>query len=197
MSSRRTLAFTLLLGLAASGAAHADTLMMPFFGANIGGRSGRELARGIDTGRFDWGASVAFMGAGILGVEADIGYSPDFFGRSDIGGSSVLTATGNLVIGIPIGGQTGVGFRPYVVGGAGVIRSQVDAPASGVSVDQSEAAFDVGGGAMFFFADHVGLRADVRYFRTFGRVNFDIIDIIERPQRLDFTRASAALILRF
>jgi len=197
MSLKRILGFTLLLGVAAPAAARADTLLMPFFGANIGGRSGRELARGIDAGRFDWGVSLAFMGAGILGLEADVAYSPDFFGSSDIGGSSVLTATGNLVIGIPIGGQSGVGFRPYVLGGAGVIRSQVDALNPGLSVDQSEAAWDVGGGAMFFFANHVGLRADLRYFRTFGRVNFDVIEIVERPQRLDFTRASAALILRF
>ena len=53
------------------------------------------------------------MGGGVLGFEGDIGYSPDFFGKTDIGGSSVLTATGNLVFGIPIGGQKGVGIRPY------------------------------------------------------------------------------------
>ena len=37
--------------------------------------------------------------------------SPDFFGKSHLAGSSVLTATGNLLLGIPIGGQQGWGFR--------------------------------------------------------------------------------------
>jgi hypothetical protein len=46
---------------------------------------------------------------------------------------------------------------------------------------------------MFFFGSHVGLRGDIRYFRTFGDVDFDII----RTGRLDFTRGSAGLILRF
>ena len=78
------------------------------------------------------------MGGGILGIEADIGYSPDFFGKTDLGGSSLLAATGNLLIGIPIGGQTGVGVRPYALAGLGVIRSKVDAFGDIASLDNSE-----------------------------------------------------------
>jgi hypothetical protein len=48
---------------------------------------------------------------------------------------------------------------------------------------------------MFFFGNNVGLRADFRYFRTFS--GLDLIEAIERRERLDFTRASTGLILRF
>jgi opacity protein-like surface antigen len=177
--------------------ARADGLIVPFIGVNFGGNSGRELANAIDAERLDWGASFAYMGGGVLGFEADVGYSPDFFGRSDLGGSSVLTAMGNLLIGIPFGGQTGVGFRPYVLAGLGVLRSKVDAFGDVASLDNSEAAWDFGGGAMFFFGTNVGLRTDLRYVRTFGRIDLDIADGVVRTGRLDFARASAGLIWRF
>jgi len=194
MSLRRTLALSLLLGVLTPAAARADGMIVPFVGVNFAGSSGQEISDAIDAQRVDWGVSLAYMGGGILGIEADIGYSPDFFGKTDLGGSSLLAATGNLLIGIPIGGQTGVGVRPYALAGLGVIRSKVDAFGDIASLDNSELSWDFGGGVMFFFGTHVGLRGDVRYFRTFGDVEFDPVD---RPQTLEFGRASAGLILRF
>ena len=197
MSLTRTLALGLLVGLVAPTAARADGLFVPFIGVNFGGNSGRALSAAIDAERLDWGMSLAYMGGGVLGLEADLANSPDFYGKTDLGGSSVLTATGNLVIGIPIGGQHGVGFRPYALAGLGVIRSKVDVLGETLSRDESDFAFDFGGGAMFFFGTHVGLRLDVRYFRTFTDLGFDFIDLIDRPRNLDFTRTSTGLILRF
>jgi opacity protein-like surface antigen len=195
MSFKRAIAFSLLVGLIAPASARADGIFVPFIGVNFAGNSGNELSNAIDANRFNWGFSLGYMGGGVLGFEADVGYSPDFYGRTDIGGSSVLTAMGNLVIGIPFGGQTGAGFRPYALAGLGVVRSKVDAFGDVLSFDNSKAGWDVGGGAMFFFGTHVGLRAEVRYFRTFSGIN--LIDAIERRERLDFTRASTGLILRF
>ena len=192
--SLKTLAVTVLLGVLAPATARADGMFVPFVGVNFAGSSGQEISDAIDSQRVDWGFSLAYMGGGVLGVEADFGYSPDFFGKTDIGGSSVLTATGNLLVGIPIGGQTGVGVRPYALVGLGVLRSKVDAFGDLPSLDNSKLAWDFGGGLMFFFGTHVGLRGDVRYFRTFGDVDFDPFD---EPQTLEFGRAPAGLILRF
>ena len=192
--SPKTLAVTLLLGVLAPATARADGMFVPFVGVNFAGNSGQEISDAIDSQRVDWGLSLAYMGGGVLGVEADFGYSPDFFGKTDIGGSSVLTATGNLLVGIPIGGQTGVGVRPYALVGLGMLRSKVDAFGDIPSLDNSELSWDFGGGLMFFFGTRVGLRGDVRYFRTFGDVDFDPVD---RPQTLEFGRASVGLILRF
>ncbi len=193
MALRRSLVLTLLLGIVTPAAARADGMIIPFYGVNFGGNSGQPLSNAIDAKRYDWGVSLAYMGAGVLGIEADIARSPDFYGRTDLGGSSVLTMTGNLLVGIPIGGQKGVGFRPYGLAGLGVIRSKVDAFSDVLSLDNSKAAWDFGGGAMFFFGSHVGVRGEVRYFQTFGDVDFDVI----HTGRLDFARASAGLILRF
>lgn len=197
MSLIRTLTLSLLIAMMAPAAAHADGMIVPFIGVNFGGNSGRELSAAIDAERLDWGVSFAYMGGGVLGLEADISNSPDFFGKSDLGGSSVRTITGNLLFGIPIGGQQGVGFRPYALVGLGVIRSKVDTFGEALSRDESEVAWDFGGGAMFFFGSHVGLRAEVRYFRSFGDLDFDLGDLFERRGKLDFARASTGLILRF
>ena len=197
MSSRRPFALWILLILATPAAARADFLFVPFIGINFAGNTGRELSDAIDAGRVDWGASVAFMGSGVVGIEADLGYSPDYFGRTEAGDSSVLTATGNLLIGIPFGGQSGAGFRPYVLAGVGVVRSEHPGLEGGASVNNTEAGWNFGGGAMFFFGTAVGLRLDLRYFRTFGEVDFDIENGIVRRERLDFARASTGLILRF
>ena len=193
MSLRRTLAFALLLGAAAPAPARADGMFIPFIGVNFGGSAGRRpIADAIESERVDWGASLAWMGAGVFGFEADFGYSPDFFGRSDVGGSSVLSAMGNVVIGIPLGGQSGFGVRPYGLAGLGVVQSKIDS-----GLDETKAAWDFGGGVMVFFGSHVGVRGDVRYIRTIGRLDFDLTGGIERSRRLDFGRASAGLILRF
>jgi opacity protein-like surface antigen len=193
MSLRRALAAALLLIVVAPASARADGMIIPFLGVNFGGSCCSELGNAIDAKRYDWGASFTYMGGGVLGIEGDIGYSPDFFGRTDIGSSSVLTATGNLLVGIPIGGQTGVGIRPYALVGLGVVRTKVDGFNTILSLDNSKAAWDFGGGVMFFFGTHVGVRGDVRYFRTFGGVDFLIPD----SKSLDFARGSAGLILRF
>ena len=197
MALRRTLVLALMVTLAPA-AARADGLFVPFIGVNFGGAAGRQqLSDAIESERVDWGASLAWMGAGVIGLEADFGYSPDFFGRSDIGGSSVLTAMGNLVIGIPLGGQSGFGIRPYGLAGLGIVQSKIDASGSGVGLDETKAAWDFGGGVMFFFGTHVGVRGDLRYIRTLGRLDFDLTGGIERSRRLDFGRGSVGLILRF
>lgn len=197
MSLTRTLALSLLIGMAVPAAARADGLFVPFIGVNFGGSSGHQLSAAIDAERLNWGGSLAYMGGGVLGLEADIANSPDFFGKTDLGGSGVLTATGNLLFGIPIGGQHGVGFRPYALVGLGVIRSRVDMFGDALRRDENNLAWDFGGGAMFFFGTHVGLRAELRYFRTFGDLHFDLADLFDRPRNLDFARASTGLILRF
>jgi hypothetical protein len=43
--------------------------------------------------------------------------------------------------------------------------------------DSTEVAWNFGGGLMVFFGTHAGIRGDIRYFRTFQRVDFGPIEI--------------------
>jgi Outer membrane protein beta-barrel domain len=153
-----------LLLVLAPGTARADWLFTPNLGMSFGGNaSGNEHA--------SYGATIGWMGAGIFGWEADFAYTPEFFEPGDgdvdlIDNSNATTAMFNAVIGVPIGGQRGGGFRPYVSGGAGLLQTNVNDAKSLFTVNNSEFGVNIGVGAYGFVSDHVGIRGDVRYFRA-------------------------------
>jgi len=197
MFSARAIGAAIVAITLAPVSARADTLITPFFGVNFGGDAGKEFSDAFDTGQYNWGVSLAFMGGGVFGVEGDFGFSPDFYGKTDLGGSSVTTMTGNLVIGIPFGGQQGFGVRPYGVVGAGVLRSKSDFGTGVAEIDENDLTWSAGGGLLLFFGSNVGLRFDVRYFRTFDDLEILGIQLAESPGKVDFTRGSLGLVLRF
>ena len=137
------------------------------------------------------------MGGGVFGFESDFAYSPDFYGKTDTGGSRAFTATGNLLIGIPFGGQKGFGVRPYGLVGAGVLNSGSDFGSGVIDIGDTNLTWSAGGGLMLFFGTHVGLRGDLRYFRTFDDLEILGIPIGQSTGKVDFTRGSLGLALRF
>ena len=71
------------------------------------------------------------------------------------------------VVGAPIGGHGG-SIRPYAVGGVGLIRTNLQDFAGAFDVSsKNDFGFDVGGGVMGYFAQNIGIRGDIRYFRSF------------------------------
>jgi hypothetical protein len=139
------------------------------------------------------------MSGGVIGVEGDFGYTSDFFGRTDLGGSSVFTTMANMVVGVPFGGQHGFGIRPYGLVGIGAVKANGDAFDNLLSFSDYHAAWNFGGGAMIFFTTHVGIRGDVRHFRSLEAV--DLLPATPRTElgtgHLDFTRGSFGLVFRF
>ena len=121
---------------------------------------------------------------------------PHVYGKTDAGGSSVLSLMGNLLIGVPFGGQQGFGFRPFGLVGFGALRSDLDSFTELVGFDNTEVAWNFGGGVMIFFGSNVGILGDVRYFRTFGDVNFGPLETAD-TDAVDYTRGSIGLVLRF
>ena len=137
MAVRKLFLVSMLAALALAAApsrASADWYLTPFVGGNFGGSANfggpNDFEDEVER-RVDLGASLGWMGAGIAGFEVDWGWSPNFFQNTTGGGnfvfgdSNVTTLMGNLVLGVPVGGQTGGGVRPYVVGGAGLLRSNI------------------------------------------------------------------------
>jgi opacity protein-like surface antigen len=178
MSVRKLIvvASLVLMGsLTAPTKASADWLFTPFVGWNWGGTANLLNVPDFED-EFEqkamFGASLGFMGAGVFGFELDFGYSPNFFqntvgtGNFEFGDSNLTTLMANVLIGVPIGGQSGPGFRPYAVGGVGIIKSSIGDADDLFDVSSTDFGINVGAGAMFFFSDNVGLRGDVRYFRS-------------------------------
>jgi hypothetical protein len=197
------LAWAVLVGTSLP--ATADTLFTPFLGANMNGAISSPIGSLTgDASRTTFGGSLAVMGGGVFGIEADAGYTPRFFGTDvQVGGAavslarnSVITAMLNLTVGVPIEGGSGVGLRPYAVAGIGLIRQQLEAGSGLVDVTSHDFGYDVGGGAILFVGRHVGIRGDIRYFSTTG--NNPFASLVElREGSFHFTRASVGLTLRY
>ena len=168
--------------------AHADGFVSPWAGVHFGSD--------VDNGRGAFGVNAGYMGAGVIGGELDFGYSPSFFGTvNDFGHNTVIDVMGNLIVGVPIGGTHGAGFRPFVTGGVGLIRTQIDGGTiATVSQSNNEFGWNAGAGAMGYFNQHVGIRGDVRYFRNFSGDAFSFNNI--DAATFHFWRLSAGVVLR-
>ena len=183
--------------LSAPAVARADGYVSPWAAVQFGGKIDTSAIRSnVDRGRAGFGVTAGGMGAGIIGAEIDLGYSPSFFGTSnDFGNNTVIDVMGNIIVGIPIGGTTGGGVRPFVSGGVGLIRTQIDGGGLfnvSSSVSNNQFGFNFGGGVMGFFTDHFGLRGDIRYMRVFTGDPINGLDL----GRLNFTRLSVGVVFR-
>jgi opacity protein-like surface antigen len=185
--------------------ASADWLFTPFIGANFGGNADFGEFDDFDDEferRVDFGASLGWMGGGIVGFEVDFGYSPNFFentvgpGDFEFGDNNVVTLMGNVLVGIPVGGQSGPGIRPYASGGAGLIRSHVDGGGFFDDLNSNDFGVNIGAGINGFFTDNIGIRGDVRYFRSLNdNEPDDEFDLALSD--FDFWRATVGVTFRF
>jgi hypothetical protein len=204
MSVRKVIiaaAVVLSASAAAPRNASADWLLTPFLGSTFGGNaniadvSGSSFSNEFEQ-KVNYGASLAWMGAGIVGFEVDFGYSPNFFGATDsasfdlIGDGNVTTAMGNLVVGAPLGP-----VRPYASGGIGLIASRVDNPSQFFTkASTNDLGMDVGGGVMFL-GGNVGVRGDLRYFRSLNNNDANSVDFSLGDFR--FWRGSVGVTFKF
>ena len=185
--------------------ASADWLFTPFVGTAFGGNANfgdfNDFEDEIER-RVTFGGTLGWMGAGIIGAELDFGFSPNFFentvgdGDFDFGDSNVTTLMGNLIIGVPIGGQRGPGIRPYVSGGVGLIRTNVDGGDFFDDLNTNDFGVNVGAGLHGFFSDSIGINGDIRYFRSLQDDEpDDEFDVALSD--FDFWRATVGVTFRF
>jgi opacity protein-like surface antigen len=173
--------------------AHADGFVSPWAAVQFGGKI-TNASGNIDNGRAAVGVTAGGMGAGIVGGEVDFGYSPSFFGtQNDFGHNTVIDLMGNIIIGVPVGGTHGAGVRPFVTGGVGLLRTQIDGGSLfKVSSSNNQFGWNIGGGVMGYFNDHVGLRGEIKYLRVFSG---DVVNGLDLGT-LNFTRLSIGIVLR-
>ena len=210
-SGRAALLMLVFLGGLARPAS-ADWLLTPYLGIVFGGAANTVDLNTLDDTfdeRFNFGGSLAWMGAGVLGLEVDYSLSPNFFqitgDDADLPlfelDSSIQTLMGNVVIGIPVGGTGGVGWRPYAVGGIGLMRATIDSPGELFeNLSTNELGINVGGGMHLFFSDGVGIRGDIRYFRGLQQEDEDFggdFDDDFGLEDFDYWRATVGVTFRF
>ncbi len=161
----------LSLALLPATASAQDWFFTPFVGANFGGNAAFGNFPTFDDEverRIDFGATVGWN-PGVVGFEVDFGWSPNFFEDTagdrnfGFGDSNVTTVMANLLVSSP----NRVGVRPYGSGGLGLIRSRVsDVGGFFDDLTSNDLGVNVGGGVQGYFSNNVGIRGDVRYFRS-------------------------------
>lgn len=106
-----------------------------------------------------------------IGVRVEAAYNQ--FGLKDVDGNVNIPAfTGNLVYALP-----GVSFSPYIIGGAGLYRTNVDLAGAG-SAGENRFGFNVGGGVKIPLSTSFETFAEARYNRvTVDNGNMSFIPI--------------------
>lgn len=179
-----------VLTLAFPQPAAAQRFVSPLLGYDFGGDSGCPAIAGCEDKKLNVGVGVGTLGS-IIGFELDISYARNFFGETPSYSSSVLTVMGNVLLGPQIGP-----VRPYGTGGLGLIKTRIDlTPESLLQADNNHFGWNLGGGLIIFVAEHVGVRGDVRYFHAFQ--DLEVLSLPLGGTKLDFGRASAAVVFRF
>jgi opacity protein-like surface antigen len=209
-------ALTLLFLGSLAAPARADWFLTPYIGAAFGGASNQFVLNDLDDEfeqRVNFGGSLSWRSQGIWGFEVDYNVAPNFFqftgGTNDFDlfnfDSSVQTLMGNVVLALPVGGSSGVGFQPYVTAGLGTIRTQLRSESDVFDdITSNDSGFNIGGGAHFFLGTRFGVRADVRYIRGFESID-DEDPIEDNPffdqafatETFNFYRGSLGLTFRF
>jgi hypothetical protein len=191
----------LTLTLLPATASAQNWFFSPFVGANFGGNADFGDFPDDDDEvekRLDFGATLGWNPR-VVGWEVDFGWSPNFFedtagdANFEFGDSNVTTIMGNLLISAPVGSP----FRPYGSAGLGLIRANISS-AGGLFNDlaTNDLGVNFGGGLAGQFSDAVGIRADLRYFRSLQDAEADN-DLDLSLGSFDFWRGTVGLTFRW
>jgi opacity protein-like surface antigen len=168
--------------------ARAEVTLTPFIGSLFKGD--------LPNSKADYGASATFMGGGIFGAEIVFNYAPRFVPSSETTPAVAQAGLmGNLMVGVPIGGDAGKSIKPYVTGGIGLFRATAKKNDFFDRISSNDFAYNLGGGVMAFFNDHVGIRGDLRYVRTLRDDNSS--DLFLKKGDLNFWRWNIGPSFRF
>jgi hypothetical protein len=171
--ARQVLALAGLV-LVAAVPADAEWQFAPFVGRTFKGTTTLlELEPGSGETHWNFGGTVTLIGESPFGVEGYVLYTPGFFQSSEspcnittcTSASRTYALMGNVVLATPRRWNR-YGLRPFVSGGIGLLHASRDVPPPDpLPVDVNLVGMNVGGGAVGFVTDRVGLRFDLRYFR--------------------------------
>ena len=175
---------------------------------------GSDFGQSAEESSVDFGGALGYT-SGWFGAEFLAGFTPNFqmTNRLFVDEPQVNSYMFNLMAGVPMGSEKN--WQPFVSGGIGTLTLRSD-DLSGegdndfnenFSSDDTQFGGNIGFGVMGF-AQNVGIRADVRYFRAFGdnaledALNldpgtFDDNSPINILPGLDFWRANIGLAFRW
>jgi hypothetical protein len=188
----RAAALAALVCTCAPAPAHAEFLVAPYFA----------WTRNKDTARWvPGGGAAAEWTMGWFVAGGDVGYGAGFFDPEDdaldlIASSHVLTITGHAGV-IRKAPDDEARLLPYFTGGFGWMRQQARDREGLAEVTRNDPSLQFGGGVNVMITEYLGVRADLRHFRSL-RDPFETPDpIVADLERLNFWRLGVGAVIRF
>jgi hypothetical protein len=188
--------------------AAAEWQFAPFVGWTFKGSTTLiELEPGaVAETQWNFGGSVTLIGESPFGVEGYFLYTPGFFQLSEsacniatcTSGSRTYAVMGNVVLTIPRRWNR-YGLRPFLSGGLGRLHASREAPPPDpLPLDLDLLGMNLGGGAVGFVTDRVGLRFDLRYFRKIhGPSEDELPGVSFGPIQLRYWTAAIGVVIRY
>ena len=192
----RALAAGVLLALAFPQSAAAEWHFTPMVGTTFFIKTSLiDPDAATDQIHRNFGGSVALLGAGILGAEGLVVWTPGFFNgdKGIVDKSRSIAAMGNVVITTPRR-WTEYSLRPFVSSGFGVLNASRTDVFQVFPDNRNIPAFNIGGGAIGFLSKRTGLRFDLRYYRGLSRSDEGPVSI--GPVHLRYMTGSVGVVLR-
>lgn len=208
----RVLLLSALLAGITPGEAVAEWQFAPFVGFTFAGDTNINFVEDGPPDRH-WllGGSARLVGAGPIGLESLFLYVPGFFEPRDtepvfadqapitIIESRTFALMGNVVLTTPRAWNE-YGLRPYVSGGMGLLGVYALDQNNLFPARGNLLGYNVGGGAVGFLTDRVGVRFDLRYISTtpHGRESSeDILTVDSERVRLHYWTATVGVVFKY
>ena len=203
----RVLALVGVLLVCVPKTALAEWQLTPFLGLTFKGDTTlTDHEQATDKTHWTFGGSVALMGSGPVGAEGLVVYTPGFFQQDnppavdgvlppDIIDSRTLAIMGNVVLTTPRSWNE-YGLRPFVSGGIGLLHAATTEALALTPVNTNLLGYNIGGGAVGFLNDRVGLRFDLRYFSNLKPSDDPELSVTGRVH-LSYWTGSVGVVLKY
>ena len=207
----RALCIAGVLALIVPARAAAEWQFAPFLGYTFGGTTTIiDSEQAVDRKHWHFGGAVTLLGSSPIGVEGYFVRTPGLFQNDEFqcdiptcvtSGAGTYAFMGNAVLTIPRAWNP-YGLRPFLSGGIGLLHASRTDAQNLTPVDLNLLGMNLGGGAVGFLSDRVGLRFDLRYFRNIQGVNPEDLEVpvtlpVGSPVRLRYWTISAGVVFKY
>jgi len=185
--------FLAAIVLALPAPAAAQGFLSGSVGVNFGGDTLEDTLLPFGGKPLTWNVALGSLSG--VGFELEYGHTADFFKSESLINSKVgiTTLMGSVLI---APGARRAAIRPYAAGGIGLIRANVSVPFDLFdSLSRNDFGVNAGGGLFVFLTDGIGMRGDVRYFRTLGSGNDSALGLVLGD--FDFWRGTVGVSFRW
>lgn len=157
-----------------------------------------------DEPHLNFGGSVSLLGEGPFGLEAIYIDTPNFFESKQFNivlprtlSSRTYGVMGNAVLTTPRSWNR-YGLRPTLSGGIGLIHAAAEDQHEVLAYRLNLWGVNIGGGAVGFLSDRVGVRFDLRYFQNISSVPDEELGrlTLGDPLRLRYWTASFGVVFK-